>query len=141
VVCRQKTGRWVRRNIYASPNSGKKPNITFADIDIILHIYLFLMCSNCSGGRSFSKLKRIKNELRSSVPKQRLNHLLLMSGANYYRHKTLTNWYMNLLAKTHTKYYCSLSVCLTWWEKLRMFLHSWVYDRKNVFMTFLGFFL
>jgi len=33
----------------------------FPDINIILHIYLSLMCSNCNGGRLFSKLKRIKN--------------------------------------------------------------------------------
>ena len=37
------------------------------------------MCSNCSGGRSFSKLKRVKNALRSTVSQQRLNHLSLMS--------------------------------------------------------------
>jgi len=56
-----------------------KPDITFSNIDIILRMYLCLMCSNCSGGRSFSKLKQIKNELRSSMSQQRLNHLLLMS--------------------------------------------------------------
>ena len=37
------------------------------------------MCSNSSGERSFSKLKQIKNELRSSVSQRRLNHLSLMS--------------------------------------------------------------
>jgi len=24
--------------------------------------------------------------------------------------------------------------CLTWWEKLRTFSHSWVYDRTNFFV-------
>ena len=31
-----------------------------------LHVYLFLMISNCNG-ESFSKLRRIKNYLRSSI--------------------------------------------------------------------------
>jgi len=51
----------------------------FPTIAIILRRYLCLMCSNSSGERSFSKLKRIKNELRSSKSQQRLNHLSLMS--------------------------------------------------------------
>jgi hypothetical protein len=34
---------------------------------------------NCSGERSFSKLKRIKNELRLTILQGRLNHLTLMS--------------------------------------------------------------
>ena len=37
------------------------------------------MVTNCSGERSFSKHKRIKNELRSTMRQDRLNHLLLMS--------------------------------------------------------------
>ena len=51
----------------------------FPNIAIILRIYLYLTCSNSSGERSFSKLKRIKNELRSSMSQRRLNHLPLMS--------------------------------------------------------------
>lgn len=37
------------------------------------------MVTNCSGERSFSKLKRIKNELRSTMFQGRLNSLSLMS--------------------------------------------------------------
>ena len=33
------------------------------------------MVTNCSGDRSFSKLKRIKNELRSTMCQDRLNHV------------------------------------------------------------------
>ena len=33
------------------------------------------MVTNCSGDRSFSKLKRIKNELRSTMRQDRLNHV------------------------------------------------------------------
>lgn len=38
-----------------------------------------MMVTNCSGERSFSKLKRIKNELRITVRQERLNSLSLMS--------------------------------------------------------------
>jgi hypothetical protein len=51
----------------------------FPNIAIALRIYLCLMVTNCSGERSFSKLKRVKNELRSTMRQDRLNHLTLMS--------------------------------------------------------------
>ena len=37
------------------------------------------MVSNCTGEQSFSKLKRIKSELRSTMSESRLNMLSLMS--------------------------------------------------------------
>ena len=37
------------------------------------------MISNCTGGRSFSKLKLIKNELRSTMLQEKLNCLFIMS--------------------------------------------------------------
>ena len=37
------------------------------------------MVTNCSGERSFSKLKRIKNDLSLTMYQYRLNHLILMS--------------------------------------------------------------
>ncbi|XP_073407844.1 zinc finger MYM-type protein 1-like [Dendrobates tinctorius] len=52
---------------------------TFCNTEIILRIYLSMMVSNCTGERSFSKLKRIKNELRSQMGQERLNHLSLLS--------------------------------------------------------------
>ena len=48
-------------------------------IEIALRIYLSLMVSYCSGERSFSKLKRIKNELRNRIEQDRLNSLSIMS--------------------------------------------------------------
>ena len=59
----------------------KKHNLesTFPNMDIVLRIYLSLMVTNCSGERSFSKLKRIKNEQRASIGQNRLNHLSLLS--------------------------------------------------------------
>ena len=50
----------------------------FPNVEIALRIYLTLMVSNCSGERSFSALKRIKNVLRSTTTDQKLNNLSLM---------------------------------------------------------------
>ena len=41
--------------------------IVFPNTWIALRIYLSLVISFCSGERSFSKLRRIKNELRSCM--------------------------------------------------------------------------
>ena len=37
------------------------------------------MVTNCSGERSFSKLKYIKNRLRTTMTNERVTHLSLMS--------------------------------------------------------------
>ena len=46
---------------------------------IALRVYLILMVTNCSGERSFSKLKYIKNRLRTTMTNERVTHLSLMS--------------------------------------------------------------
>lgn len=51
----------------------------FSNVKIVLRIYLSLMITNCSGGRSFSTLKRIKNEFRNTMGQGRLNHLTPMN--------------------------------------------------------------
>ena len=51
---------------------------TFPNVYICLRIYLSLLVTNCSGERSFSALKRIKNYLRSTLKDEKLNHLALM---------------------------------------------------------------
>jgi hypothetical protein len=48
----------------------------------VYRIYLSLMISNCSGERSFSKLKLIKSQLRPSMAQNRLNSLTLLSVEN-----------------------------------------------------------
>lgn len=52
---------------------------TFPNIEIALRIYLILMVTNCSGERSFSKLKLIENRLRTSMKQERLVNLVIMS--------------------------------------------------------------
>lgn len=52
---------------------------TFPNVEIVLRIYLVLMASNCSGERSFSKLKLVKNRLRTTMNQDRLSNLIRMS--------------------------------------------------------------
>ncbi|KAJ8891929.1 hypothetical protein PR048_004488 [Dryococelus australis] len=51
----------------------------FPNVDTALRIYLSLMVSNCTGERSFLKLKRIENEVSTTMSQNRLNNLTLMS--------------------------------------------------------------
>jgi len=57
----------------------KKVVDTFPNVEILLRMYLVLMVTNCSGERSFSKMKFIKNRLRTTMSHDRLSHLALMS--------------------------------------------------------------
>ncbi|XP_028394506.1 uncharacterized protein LOC114518702 [Dendronephthya gigantea] len=52
---------------------------TFTNVEIALRIYLAMMVSNCTGERSFSKLKRLKSDLRSTMAQKRLTALSIMS--------------------------------------------------------------
>src|SRR6218665_3930676 len=49
------------------------------NVEIALRMYLVLMISNCSVELSFSKMKLIKNRLRTSMCNDRLSHMVLMS--------------------------------------------------------------
>ncbi|XP_069494240.1 zinc finger MYM-type protein 1-like [Ambystoma mexicanum] len=51
----------------------------FPNLEIALRIFLSMMVTNCSGERSFSKLKLIKSELRNRMLQARLNSLALLS--------------------------------------------------------------
>ncbi|GAB0089268.1 hypothetical protein DMENIID0001_037860 [Sergentomyia squamirostris] len=53
---------------------------TFYNIEVALRIYLSLIITNASGERSFSKMKLIKNRLRTTMLYERLNNLALMSS-------------------------------------------------------------
>ena len=54
----------------------------FPNTVIALHIYFSMMLSNCSGERSFSKLKLIKDKLRSCMTQEGPNSLTLLSIEN-----------------------------------------------------------
>src|SRR6218665_3259519 len=51
----------------------------FPNVCIALRVNLTLPVSNCSGERSFSHLKRIKNASRSTIAQDRLRNLTLMN--------------------------------------------------------------
>jgi hypothetical protein len=59
-----------------------KIDTTFPNIDNLLRIYLCMMVTNCTGERSFSKLKLIKNYLRNTMGQERLNYLTLLNIEN-----------------------------------------------------------
>lgn len=48
-------------------------------MDIVLRLHLAFPVTNTSGVRSFSKVKIIKNRLRSTIGQERLNHSTPMS--------------------------------------------------------------
>ena len=52
---------------------------SFPNIHVILRIYLTITVTNCAGERSFSHLKRIKSNLRSTMGQEKLNCLTIMS--------------------------------------------------------------
>ena len=65
----------------------KRVQESFPNVEIAFRLYLVLMISNCSAERSFSKMKLIKNRLRTSMCNDRLSHLALMSiEADILRH-------------------------------------------------------
>ena len=50
----------------------------FPNVDIAFRIFLTLMVTNCSAERSFSRLKYIKNSLRTTMQQGRLEALSLL---------------------------------------------------------------
>jgi len=53
--------------------------VTFPNVEIALRMYLVLMVANSSGERSFSKMKLIKNRLRTTMTQDRLSNLTILS--------------------------------------------------------------
>ena len=54
----------------------------FPNVDLLMRIYLTMLVTNCSGERSFSTLKHVKNNIRSSMGDDRLNHLSILCIEN-----------------------------------------------------------
>ena len=51
----------------------------FPNMEILLRMYRCLVVTNCTGERSFPKLRRIKNAQRTTIGQGRLNMPTLMS--------------------------------------------------------------
>ena len=49
----------------------EKIHTAFPNVEALFRLFLSLMVTNCSGERSFSRLKCIKNELRSTMSQKR----------------------------------------------------------------------
>ena len=56
----------------------EKIHTAFPIVEAILRLFLSLMVTNCSGERSFSRLKSIKNKLRSTMSQERLSALSIL---------------------------------------------------------------
>lgn len=54
-------------------------NMTFPNVEIALKIFVCMACSNASGERSFSVLKRVKNYSRSSLANEKTSALSILS--------------------------------------------------------------
>ena len=51
---------------------------TFPNVDFVYRLYLTLPSANTTGERSFSVLKRVRNELRSTICEEKLCALSLL---------------------------------------------------------------
>jgi len=91
------------------------------------------MCSNCSGEMSFSKLKRIKNEFRSSPSQQCLNHLSLMSIESQLLRKQNFDKLIHKFACKRARQVLLYSECLTWSENERFRTPELVIGQKFSF--------
>lgn len=77
-----KVGKITRtRDIYTYI---KKNNLesTFPNLEVAMRIYLTIPVTNCTAERSFSALKRIKTEMRSTMENKKLNSLMLLCTQN-----------------------------------------------------------
>jgi len=83
--------------------TGANLQTVLPNILVGLRIYFCLMVTNCSGERSFSKLKRIKNELRSTIHREQLNRLTLMSLQHEVLHERELRELIDKFAKVKSR--------------------------------------
>ena len=65
--------KWIKENEFQT---------IYPNIDIALRMCVCTAVTNCSGERSFSTLKRIKNYLRTTTSQERFNALALLNIEN-----------------------------------------------------------
>ena len=56
----------------------EKIHTAFPNVEALFRLFLSLMVTNCSGARSFSRLKSIKIELRSTMSQKMLSALSIL---------------------------------------------------------------
>ena len=64
----------------------EKIHTAFPNVEAILRLFLSLMVTNCSGERSFSRLKGIKNKLRSTMSQERSALSILCIESDKLKH-------------------------------------------------------
>jgi hypothetical protein len=80
-MCRHQRhcNRQFHRQKKCATIKNNKLESTFPNISVAIRMLLSMMVTNCTGERSFSKLKLIKSELRIHITQDRLNCLSVMS--------------------------------------------------------------
>ena len=74
----QRAGKYVELRMYLFTVENELHSV-FSDTEIAFRVYFCLVVSNCTGERSFSKLRRIKNYLRNPTEQEKLSMLSLTS--------------------------------------------------------------
>ncbi|GFS65344.1 dimer_Tnp_hAT domain-containing protein [Trichonephila clavipes] len=73
--------RTITRGIFTYIRKNKLES-AFSNLEVKMSIYLTLLVTNCSAERSFSALKRIKTDMRTTMEKENLNSLMLLRTQN-----------------------------------------------------------
>ena len=67
---------------FAQVKFKKKIRVAIPNVESILRLFLSLKVTNCTGERSFSRLKNIKNELRTTTTQMKFSALSLLCIEN-----------------------------------------------------------
>ena len=99
-------------NVLVSVNKEKRRNSTFPNVEQHMRIYLVLLISNCTGERSYFKLKIIENRLRTShASKQTYLLNCHEHGVQYFAEARFYSRYPKLCSKKSKKSTCLKVFC------------------------------
>jgi hypothetical protein len=80
------------RTICDMMNSASFGKLMFSEVHKLLILYLTAPMTSATAERTFSTLRRLKNNLRANMTQQRLNHIVLLHTHKDYTDKiNLTN--------------------------------------------------